>query len=59
MSENSVMNKAEKNETFIATANADRSTGKVEARAGLAEIATGKEDGMKAHGKILTAGAEG
>ncbi len=53
------MNKAEKNETFIATANADRSTGKVEARAGLAEIATGKEDGMKAHGKILTAGAEG
>jgi hypothetical protein len=59
MSESPVMNKAEKNEAFIATANADRSTGKVEARAGLAEIAIGKDDGMKTHGKILTAGAEG
>ncbi len=53
------MNKAEKNEVFIATANADSSTGRVEARAGLGEAAMGKEDGMKVHGKMLTVGAEG
>jgi len=43
---------------FIATANADSSTGRVEARAGLGEAAMGKEDGMKVHGKMLTVGAE-
>ncbi len=59
MSLNAVMNKPEESNVFIATANADESTKKVEVRAGLGEAAGGKEDSVKGHAKVLTVGLEG
>jgi hypothetical protein len=43
----------------FATVNKDESKGRFEARAGLAEVVAGKEDEIKFHGKLLTAGYAG